>query len=101
MQGNELQISFEDLSVSSGLVEEGDHQYEMKIEAEHHAFAVDTTNANSTLAIRLSDEIIKNDVLELTLRTLGKEPAGDGKIVTVYVELKKGNSRIVGVEREE
>lgn len=101
IQGNELQFSFDDLSVSSGLVKESDHQYEINVRSENSSLSVVETYNEPGMAVELSEDILKDDVLQVEIVTVGKELAGNNKNVTVYLELKDGNSRVVGIEREE
>ncbi|MEL7832926.1 hypothetical protein [Fodinibius sp. Rm-B-1B1-1] len=101
VDGDELRFSFRDLSVDGKLVEESDHQYEIKVRSENRSLSVIETFSEPKMIVELNGDIFTDDVLHFDITTLGKELVGNNKRVTVYIELKDGNSRVVGIEREE
>lgn len=101
LQDNRLQLSFKDLSVSSGLVDASEHKYQVAIASENNTFSLRKEVYKPELEIELNDDISQDDVLRFEIKTLGSDLTGDGKLVTVYVALNHDKNRVTGILREE
>lgn len=101
VQDNNLRLTFEDLSVSSGLVDAGDHSYQVAVGSENSTFSLNRELNSPEVIIELCDHISKDDVLRFEIKTIGSEFTGQGKMVTIYVVLENGETRVAGIRREE
>lgn len=104
IKDNSLQLSFDDLAVSGGLTDASEHQYQVQVNAGREDLIKELYSDEPEFSMSL-DKLMLNEneksVLTLKIHTLGDILDGSGKNVTVYVEIKDGKSRVVGIEREE
>lgn len=104
VEDESLRFSFDDLAVSSGLIEASQHQYQMEVRLAQKIKLQEERIENPELFMELSDELLNSNekkVLKFIIRTRGKSLAGNGKKVTVYVEIISDESRVVGIRRQE
>jgi hypothetical protein len=101
---NTLRLSFDDLAVSSDLVEASAHQYQAQVKREQKTLFEELNAEGMEFRLDLN-EIISNSnqktILEFVIQTKGNALVGKGKAVTVYIEMQNGKSRVVGIDREE
>jgi len=101
---NTLRLSFDDLAVSGNLVDASGHQYQGQIKV-GQKILVDKLKANKPeFTIELNEAIPNRDqkmVLNFVIQAKGEFLAGNGKTVTVYIEIQNDESRVVGIQREE
>lgn len=102
--GDELEVSFEDLSVGSGLVEPSVHQYVAKVKMKRKTLVDEVIEDMPEFTADLKEMVPNRNqkiILEFVIQTKGKLLTGNGKSVTVYVEIQGEESRVVGIRREE
>jgi hypothetical protein len=99
-----LQLSFDDLAVTSKLVDASAHQYAAKVTLGRKILEDELHASRPAFTVSLNETIIDSNqktVLKFLIRTKGDPPAGNGKTVAVYVEIQGDESRVVGIQREE
>mgnify|MGYP001224203767 CR=1 FL=1 len=104
IKDNSLHISFDDLAVSSGLVDASERQYQVQVKAGRKVLIGELHSDEPEFLMSLDKLTLnKNEksILTLTIHTLGDSLNGNGKSVIVYIEVKDNKSRVAGIQRQE
>ena len=104
IKNDSLRLSFDDLAVNSKLVDASNHQYSGTVKVGRKTLVKEIKEDTPKFTVDMSETVLNRSqktVLEFIIQTKGKLLAGNGKSVTVYVEILDEESRVVGVQREE
>ena len=99
-----LQLDFTDLGVTGGLWSPQQHRYRFDVWIDGEPLFYNRITEDSRIAFTLNQEQFRNNkkqILKISIHTLREYRDGEGKKVTVFIELENGSARLVGINREE
>lgn len=104
IKNDSLRLSFDDLAVNSKLVDASNHRYLGTVKVGRKTLVKEIKEDTPKFTVDMSETVLNRSqktILEFVIQTKGKLLTGNGKSVTVYVEILDEESRVVGVQREE
>ncbi|MDY6868017.1 MAG: hypothetical protein SVT56_08945 [Chloroflexota bacterium] len=97
-------LEFSDLGVTSGLWQQNEHKYKFDVWVDEEVLFHNRIMEQPRITFNLNPIVLKDEtqkIIKMNIHTLREYQEGDGKSITIYVELKKGQPRLVGIDREE
>ena len=99
-KGEELRLSFSDLSVEGGLAEPSAHRYLYSVSVDGKPLFRNRIAEEPEIVFNTGTKAGPKQIVRVELHTLREYRDGRGKKIDVYVELQNGNARLVGIDRE-